>query len=164
MQVTSKTKYSEFMQYEYAVTPESVRVLMEQAEQYFVRCNELTIEQFFGIVDGNYEILGDVSDPTVLQAFWIKRFAEYCEQFGKACERMTLKSQEDETKLQSGCVQLSPLESMLIFTRAYFGLRSFDEAAQRTLGEYLTARKDRYNAACVQRNYENIQRQKLKKK
>ena len=48
--------------------------------------------------------------------------------------------------------------------RAYFGLHSFYEAGKRTMGEYLTARKDEYNKGMVQYNFEQAQKEKFKKR
>lgn len=164
MRVTSNTKYADFEQYEYAVTEEGTKVLMEQAEQLYGHCNELTIDQFWGLMSGDFSILGDISDPSVLQVYWCKRFTQFCEQFTQVCRRLKLEPRDDEAKAQKGCVEISPMEGMLIFTREYFGLHSFSEAGQRTLGEYVTARKDKYNEARTRRNFEDIQKAKFKKK
>ena len=43
-------------------------------------------------------------------------------------------------------------------------LPSFFAAGERTIGEYLTARKDRYNDAVMRKNYEAEQRRKMKVK
>ena len=53
---------------------------------------------------------------------------------------------------------------MLVFVREYFGLPSFFEAGKRTIGEYLTARKDKYNEQRIRKNIEDKQRAQLKRK
>lgn len=164
MKITSNTKYADFAQYEFALTEDSTKALMEQAEQLYGHCNELTIDQFWGLMGGDYSILGDLSNPSVLQVYWSRRFKEYCEQFTQICERLKLEPREDEQKAQKGCIEMTPMEGMLIFVRSYFNLPSFAEAGKRTLGEYIVARKDKYNEARTQRNFEDIQRAKFKKK
>lgn len=164
MTITSQTKYADFADCEYALTDESKAEIMRAAEQQFKGCYDLTIDEFFGITDGNYELLGDLSDPSVLQVYWIKRFEQFCEEFAQACERMRIEPTTEEKAAQVGCLAMTPQESMLVFTREYFVLHSFFEAGQRTIGEYLTARKDRYNAQRTQRNYNEQQKKKLKNK
>lgn len=163
MTITSKTKYKDFEQYEAALTAEQLQEIKHAAEQQYKSCYMLTIDEFFGIIVGDYSILGDMNEPSVLQVFWLKRFADFCEEFAKSCERMSLK---DPTKqsLTNGCIEVEPQESMLIFVREYFGLPSFFAAGERTIGEYLTARKDRYNDAVMRKNSEAEQRRKMKVK
>jgi hypothetical protein len=55
-------------------------------------------------------------------------------------------------------------EGMLVFVRAYFGLKSFGEAENVTIGDYLLAKKDEYNSTIFQRNMAKIQTQKIHKK
>ena len=161
MRITSSTPYSQLQPYESILTAESVQELKAAAEAHFKSCYDLTIDEFFGVIGGNLSLLGDMSRPSVLQVYWTKRFADFCEEFTRACERMTIKDPTQE-HLHEGCLKIEPQEAMLIFTREYFGLRSFFEAGERTIGEYLTARKDRYNEAVFRRNSEAEQKRKLK--
>ena len=161
MQITSNTPYAQLQPIESVLTEESVQELKAAAEAHFKPCYTLTIDEFFGIINGDFSLLGDMTEPSVLQVYWAKRFADFCEEFSKACERMNFKDPTQE-HLHEGCVKIEPQEAMLIFTREYFGLPSFFDAGQRTIGEYLTARKDRYNEAVVRRNHEAEQKRKLK--
>lgn len=163
MIVTASTKYKDFAEVEQYISDDEKAKLKAAAEKQFRNCYALTIDEFFGVTSGDYSLLGDTTDPTVLQVYWLRRFAEFCEEFTKACERLQLEPTPEQVQAQAGCVDMSPQESMLVFMRDYFGLPSFYAAGERTIGEYLTARKDKYNAAKVQRNYENMQRRKLQK-
>lgn len=163
MQVTEQTKWCDFEPYAEVLTQESIQDLKHAAEKKYGFCNNLTIDEFFGLQAGDLSLLGDVQDPTVLQVFWIKRFKDFCSDFIKVCERLTIKDPAN-AYVYNGCVDMEPLESMLIFTREYFGLPSFSEAGKRTIGEYLTARKDKYNEARKQRNFEEKQKQRFKTK
>ena len=87
----------------------------------------------------------------------------FLQEFARACEELTLPATEEQRSATQGTKAMTPLESMLVFTRDYFGLPSFFEAGKRTIGEYLTAKKASYNEALIQRNYQNIQMRKLKK-
>lgn len=164
MKVTETTKYREFLQFEGYVIPESVQALKQAAERKFKPCHLLTIAEFWGVSAGNYELLGDMTDPTVLQVYWMLRFKEFCEAFTKTLEKLQPPQTPEQAQAASGTVEIPPQQSMLIFVRDYFGLRSFAEAEQCTLNEYILAKKDKYNQAVMQHNYLNLQKQKIKKK
>lgn len=165
MKVTSKTKYNEeFQLYEQFLTQESIQQLKQAAEQQFTNCYNLTIDEFWGVVNGNYELLGNLEKPTVYQTYWLKRFADFVDELSNACERLSLRPTPEMEQCQNGVVKIQPMEAMLVFTRSYFGLPSFADAGKRTIGEYLTARKDDYNTKRVQRNFEELQKRKLRSK
>ena len=163
MKVTNKTKYKDFVQCEPFLTKESVAELKVVAEKSIRFCHTLTLEEFFGILDGDLSVLGDLQEPSVFQVYWAKRFKDFCEEFSKSCEALTIEDPE-MAGTDSGCVQITPQENTLLFVRSYFGLRSFDEAGKITIGEYILARKDAYNKWLVRKNYEKKQLSKMKKK
>lgn len=163
MIVTEHTKYSDFEQYESVLTENSVRELKACAERFYKPCHTLTIDEFWGCVNKDFELLGDLQNPTVLQIYWLKRFADFAQEFTKSCEMLNAGASDLEN-MQSGCVKLSPQESMLTFVREYFGLGSFEAAGMRTVGEYILARKDTYNKYKVRKNYEAAQLRKIKSK
>lgn len=163
MKVTSKTTYAEFEQYENVLSDESKRDLMAAAEKQFKPCHMLTLDEFWGLQNRQFDLLGDISNPTVLQVYFVKRFEQFCEELTKALEALEIK----DPNLQgtdSGCVKMSAQECMLLFVRSYFGLPSFEDAGKRTIGEYMLARKDRFNEWRLRKNYEQKQLAKLKSK
>lgn len=164
MRVTSKTKYRKFLPYEGLLTTESETALKQQAERVYKPCHTLTINEFFGVINGDYSVLGDMSDPSVLQVYWLKRFAEYVEIFADACKRTKIEPTPEQKQAAQGCLEMSPAEGMLVFARSYFGLHSLREAGDITINEYIMARKDTYNNALVRRNLEKIQLRKLNSK
>ena len=161
MVITEKTPYSDIIEVEELFADTTIKELKQAAEKKYGDCYNLTIDEFFGLIEGNYSLLGDITEPTALQVYWLKRFEEFCTEFANSCERMTLQPTDDQTQLQTGCLKLSGKEGMLIFTREYFGLPSFMAAGKRTLGEYLVARKDKYNEAVQKRNFDAWQRRKI---
>lgn len=164
MQVTERTKYSEFLQFEQYVAPESAQELKRAAERIFKPCHLLTIAEFWGVQAGNYELLGDMSDPTVLQVYWLIRFKEYCKVFLETLEKLKTPQTPEQAQASIGTVEIPPQQNMLVFVREYFGLHSFKDAEQCTLNDYILARKDKYNQAVMQHNYLNAQKAKVKKK
>ena len=163
MTITNNTKYADFAQYESVLDDEGRKALEDAAEQYFKPCYLLTLEEFWGLLNKDFQLLGDISNPSVLQMYWLKRWTAFLEQFTKTCERLEMKEPNAE-QIAEGCVKLQPQESMLVFVREYFGYRTFAEAAQCTIGDYVLARKDRYNAWRQRKNNEAIQLSKMKKK
>lgn len=163
MIITSKTKYVDFQPYEGVVTEEGKADLMRAAEDFFKPCYMLTLDEFWGLMQKDFHLLGDMTEPSVLQVYWLKRFQQFCEEFTKTCEKLSTKEPNEEA-LQVGCVKLQPQESMLVFVRSYFGLQSFEEAGRCTIGEYVLARKDQFNQWRLKKNYEAKQIQELKKR
>lgn len=163
MTITSKTAYADFEQYESVLTPESVQEIQHAAQEYFKPYYMLTLNEFLGLLQKDFQLLGDLKEPSVLQVYWLKGWKSFLEEFTKTCETLNEKDPNAET-LQDGCVKLQPEENMLIFVREYFGLQSFTEAGEVTIGEYVLARKDRFNQNRMRRNFEAQQIKKLKSK
>lgn len=162
MTITAANKFSDFAPYADVLTDESDKKLKQAAERTYKPCFMLTLNEFWGCLHGNFELLGDMSEPSVLQVYWLKRFADFCEEFSNTCERLQT-TEEKDGNLFTGCVQLQPEESMLLFVRSYFGLKTFAEAGECTIGEYVLARKDRYNEWRMRKNYEAKQMQNIKR-
>ena len=163
MVVTTETKYSELQPLENALTAETVEQFKAAAQRHFGAYAELTIDAFWGAVQGHYDALGDIDNPSVLQVYWVKGFQDFVQEFTKVCERLVIHDPEDEN-VTTGCVELKPQERMLTFVREYFGLPSFYDAGQRTIGEYILARKDSYNKQKQQQNMLKKQLRNMKKK
>lgn len=162
MIVTAKTKYRDFKDIEQVALEESLQELKHAAEAHFKPCSMLTIDEFFGVVAGDYSLLGDLADPSVYQVYWLKRFADFADAFKVECERTQLPQTAEQKQAAQGALELTPQEAMLVFVQEYFSDRSFFDAGTHTIGEYLLARKVKYNEQLAQRNFENIQRNKFK--
>lgn len=165
MTVTSSTLYADFAQYESVLTEDAEKQITQAAEEYYKPCHMLTLDEFWGLVSGNFELLGikDEASTTVFQFYWIKRFKAFVDEFAKASEKLAIKD-ENANAIAQGCVNMQPQEHMLIFARDYFGLTSFAQAGHVTIGEYMLARKDRYNSYIMRKNNERIQLSKIKNK
>lgn len=163
MIITSSTKYEEFEPFEDKITDESKDEIKAAAVRQFKPYHTLTLNEFWGALSYDYSLLGDLSEPSVLQVYWLKGFYDFLKEFTTACEKLVAKDPENEG-LQEGCAQLSAQESMLIFVREYFGLHSFEAAGDITIGEYILARKDHFNEWRVRKNNEAKQLQKMKRK
>lgn len=165
MLITEKTKYEEFQAVERYVSKSSVQRIYEAAEQKFGNMYNLEFGSFWECANGNYsEVLGDISEPTVLQVYWKKRFEKFIEEFAAQLKSMILPQTSEEIQASEGLLKIGWDEGMLVFVREFFGLHSFKEAERITIGEILIAKRAAYNRDKFQRKLSKIQTEKLRKK
>lgn len=161
MQVTSDTLYTDFAKYEPYLTDEGRERILEAAKRQFGEYTEMNIEQFSDMVN-----LTELEEKynTVFGVYWLNGFKDFIEGFSKTVSNFTLQPTPMEVSASSVCYDTTMLESMLVFSQQYFGLKSFAEAAKTTLGDYLIARKADYNSKAFERRFNEIQMQKMKSK
>lgn len=163
MKVTSETQYADFVQFEPYLTDEGRKQLVEAAKKQFGEYTDLTIEKFNELTQLTTEtVMRDYS--TVFGVYWLKGFKDFIEDFTKTIQNFSLKPNAMEASAASVCYPTSMIEAMLTFSRSYFNLPSFAEAAKTTLGDYLIARKDDYNGKAFERRMSELQMQKIKNK
>lgn len=165
MQITEATKYAEFEPVEKYVTKKTEQGLFESAEEKFGKMYDLEFGTFWQCSNDNFEeVLGDMSEPTVLQVYWKKRFEKFVEEFAATLKAMTLTQTAEEIQAAEGLLKISWDEAILVFVRDYFGLHSFKDAERITMGEVLIAKRATYNREKFQRKLAKIQTAKLHKK
>lgn len=165
MRITDETKYAEFETAEKYVKPEAVQKIFESAEEKFGKMYDLEFGTFWQCSNDNFaEVLGNMSEPTVLQVYWKKRFEKFVEEFAGALKAMTLTQTAEEIQAAEGLLKVSWDEAILVFVRDYFGLHSFKDAERITMGEILIAKRAVYNREKFQRKLAKIQTAKLHKK
>ena len=165
MQITEATKYAEFEPVEKYVKPKAVQRIFESAEEKFGKMYDLEFGTFWQCSNENFaEVLGGMSEPTVLQVYWKKLFEKFVEEFAGAMKAMTLTQTAEEIQAAEGLLKISWDEAILVFVRDYFGLHSFKDAERITMGEILIAKRAVYNREKFQRKLAKIQTAKLHKK
>lgn len=165
MQITEATKYAEFEHVEKYVTKKTEQGLFDSAEEKFGKMYDLEFGTFWQCSNDNFEeVLGDMSEPTVLQVYWKKRFEKFVEEFAATLKAMTLTQTAEEIQAAEGLLKISWDEAILVFVRDYFGLHSFKDAERITIGEILIAKRATYNREKFQRKLAKIQTAKLRKK
>lgn len=149
MQINAKGSYFDFVKFSRYISAEDLAEIGEKAAQAERDFYALEIGEFFECLQGDFSCVGvtkeTAEDLTTAQFFWCSKFPEFLEGFCKALKTLTPKANAQAQKAASACLPMTLQESMLIFAREYFGLRSFDEAARVTLGDFLLAKKDNYN-------------------
>lgn len=165
MQITDRTIYREFEAVERFVSDNSAKLLTEKAEDKFGRMYDLEFRQFWACSTGDFSgVLGDMSEPTVLQVYWAKRFGKFVEEFTDVLKRLTIAQTPEEKQASNGLLHVNWDEAILVFVREYFGLHSFREAERITMGEILIAKRAAYNSDKFRRRLSDIQTAKLHRK
>lgn len=161
MQVTSETKFAAFQPFVKYLKKGELDKIRKQAPFAVIGRDgylSLTIADFNAIA-----MHGDLSrftngktdfDITVYDYYTIEGLHDFFEGFAKDLEKFAMKPDAKEQKAQNACYKVGVVESMLIFVRDYFGLRSFAEAERVTLADLLIARKDAYNKAAFEKAYQ----------
>lgn len=163
MRIGSKTLYNRICGVEDYFSDKTKAELQRASESLYGKMYDLTIEQFTAITEERYaEVLGDITRPTVLQVYWLKRFKEFVTEFTNALKNLQPPKDADEAIASANLPKISPAESMLIFARNYFGLHSFEEASRVTLAEFLIAKRDVYITALYHQRLARAKKNKKK--
>lgn len=117
----------------------------------------LTFNEFFACIRLDFSAIGictpeDLANASVAQTLWVERFRGFIDEFVKVCEALKVPQTPAEKMASTGCKPCTFEEHALLFCREYFGLHSFREAGETTLGDYIIAIKDTYNKAVQVRN------------
>lgn len=164
MKIDFSKPYSKYVDILPFVTDESRKVLMEQAAKIRDPYT-LTLAEFFACCDSDFGcVVKDTKNITTGEGLWLEIFRDFVEDFGKILERLVIPQTPEQKQASSNCLPVEWQEGMLVFVRSYFGLKSFSEAENVTIGDYLLAKKDEYNTAIFQRNMAKIQTQKIHRK
>jgi len=164
MRITENTRYATIEHLDKFIDDKSVKELEKAAEDKFGIMYDLTFATFWACANGDFSHLGDMTNPTVLQVYWVKRFAKFVEEFTNALKSYTLKPTEEEKKASQDLLEISWDEGLLIFMQQWFGLKSYKEAENITIGELLIAKRAQYNQDLFRRKLANIQISKIKRK
>ena len=164
MQVSDRTLYSTLEPFEKYLTKKAVQDLYKAAEEKYGAMYDLTFADFWACSNGDFSRLGDVSNPTVFQVYWRKRFDTFVNEFAEALKKLTIAQTPEEAQASQGLVKVTWDEGILVFVQQWFGLHSYKEAEQITMGEILIAKRAAYNRDKFQRQMSKIQMNKLNKK
>lgn len=112
----------------------------------------MTIEDFFKCIAGNFAPLVSKRGNLVFDAYRVKYFVIWLEDFFAVIERVTLPTTAKQKALSNGCVDIEFETSVYTFLRNYFGLKSFKEVDSLTIADYIIAKTDAYNKQVVDNN------------
>lgn len=154
MKISDKTLYSDIKGVERYFTLRDKETLSEASQLRYKRYYDLTIEEFFEVLDKNYRILEltDESEITLYQWVWLNGFAQFVDELTKTLKRLEVAPTAKELQYMRGTLPMSFSESLVVFAQSFFGLKSYKEAEQITIGDIVIAKKADYNKSIFQRN------------
>lgn len=165
MKVDAKTRYKDFEPFVAALQDGEDKRLQDAAARHYIGEGgfwDLTIRQYIELTEGESDIKADLE--SVYGVYFVAGLSVFLQEFVDKIEALKIEPTEKEQRAMAGCLQVSLAESMLVFTRRYFGLHNFTDAEGITLGDYYIARRDDYNAQIYQRTRAAIDLAEMKNK
>ena len=167
MKIDPQARYMTYLLLLDNADKESWSRLVQDAEKVYGSPWALTLRDFFALAGGDLSYIGTTKDSlnaSVRQYVWYKEFKDCVEQVTHLLNKLRV-PQSAEAQMASGrCLKMTGQEAAFVFVRKYFGLKSFEQAENVSLADYIIAKKDAYNSAMFQYAMNEIQRQKLNKK
>ena len=155
MKITDKTLYTDLLYIEKYIPDAERERLIQASQQRYKEYYNLTIAEFFALLDKDYTIIdyfGNSEQLTVLQYFFLQGFTAFVAELQTIFEKLNLKPTFDEQKNMQGVLPMSFSESIIVFVQDFFGLKSYSEAEKITLADVVLAKKVHYNRSIYQHN------------
>ena len=154
MKISEYTTYNEVKYLERYFTPLDKENVLNGAKMRYGEYYDLTIEEFFTLLDKKYDKIGidESKETTLYQWYWLQYFSAFVDEFMKVLKKFEIAPTAKETQYMRGTIPMSFSESLLIFAQNFFNLKSFKEAEKITLGEIIIAKKADYNRNIYQHN------------
>ena len=147
---------------------ESRKRLVEDAEKVYGSPWGLKLKDFFALVQNDLSYLG-LDDKTAIagtvrQYVWLTEFRDVSEQVVAILNKYKVPMSDMAKKASEMCLKMDFMESTLVFVRNYFGLKSFEEAENTTLSDFIVAKKDNYNSGMFEYAMYRMQKEQFSKK
>lgn len=165
--ITSKTLWRDLEPWVDCLSAETIATVEQRAIEMYSGGRsfyDLRVVAFLDYLDGDVSAVGIHGEATAFEHFYISRLAAFTDEFSRMLERLTLPPTSDETSAGAGSVPMTFAESTLVFLRSYFNLPNFAAAGALTLQDWMIAKHDVYNTQLFQRRYNEIQKNKMKKR
>ena len=166
MKIDDKTLWTFFEPlYKRLSDEERKRVAAEAAAAFFGKGGyyDMTLGDFVTLIGGNAQGVFPNYGKQLCTVFeWLSAdgLKDFAKQYAETLEKFVPPTDADEQNAQNVCYKMTTAEGLLIFARDYFGLKSFAQAAEITLGDLLIAKKDAYNKIVYQRRLAAIKSKK----
>lgn len=170
MKISEKTLYTEpvFV----AIKKEDKQRIKELATLHLLGCQlwEIELGLFLQFINGDFsatkveQSAREAGGLTIFIKLFVDGVAEFVSEFAEKYKNLTPMPNNDEKLAGRGCLEISFSENLLYFTRSYFGLHSFSDCEKIKVGEIIIAKKEVYNNIIFQRNFAEIEKQKMKTK
>lgn len=148
MQITRETIYTdEFAALAPYLTAQTRSELVRAAQDIYGDFWGTTLDEFVALSEGQVPNFVNEDVPTVLQVYWMQGFKDFVQEYVLQLQRLQVPKSAQEQAAESGLIKVPMSEGLIVFTRNYFGLKSFEEAGKKTVLDYLIARRDVFNSA-----------------
>lgn len=166
MKITKKTKTSEILPF---LTKDNLEDLLKQVETVPLEKTlmSMTIAEFDGVINNEEGFLMNlVKDNKYALQFLgkLKSYRTQIEGLNSFFKRFEVKLSPEETAAAKGVLFPDTIQRMLLTCCSFFHLKSFDEAEDCKVSDYLLIFQDEASTAQYQRNYNKIMEQKQKNK
>lgn len=156
MRIDANTKYDDFCMWE----PFLVEGQAEAIEKAAVRNRfgadgfwAMTLGDLFETLSGNTKRLTwGVSPDSVFAVYLAKAFSAFIEDFIAKLKALTLPPTPEAMRASQGCLNCTFDESVYVFCREYFNLKTFGDVERLKVADLIMAKKDTYNKGIVDRN------------
>lgn len=150
MLIENNTKYVDFADYEEYLSESEKERITEAAAVAYLGVGgyyNLTLSALIRLCANDINALNDlpIEVGTVFCVYFFRGLSKFINDYITTLSKLTIKPTAKEQTASNAGVRLTFGETVLIFAREYFGLRSFAEAEKVTLDEYLIAKRDSYN-------------------
>ena len=155
MKITDKTLYADLLCIEKYIPDAEREKLIQASQQRYKEYYNLTISEFFALLDKDYTLIdyfGNSEQLTALQYFFMQGFTAFVAELQTIFEKLTLKPSFDEQRNMQGVLPMTFSESIIVFVQDFFGLKSYSDAEKITLADVVLAKKVHYNRSIYQRN------------
>lgn len=156
MKIDANTKYDDFRRWEPFLEDGQAEAIGKAAVR--LRFGDdgfwaMTLGDLFETLGGNTQRLTwGVAPDSVFAVYLVKAFTEFIEDFIGKLKSLTLPQTSDSIKASQGCLGCTFDESVYVFCREYFNLKTFGDVERLKVADLIMAKKDTYNKGIVDRN------------
>ena len=129
---------------------------------------QLTLSEFFSLSEGDLSHIGLTKETSlnasIRQYIWMQEFSDVVQSVVATLKRLQVPQSDEAKQAAQFCLKTETNEAAIVFARRYFGLKTFAEAWNVTISDFIIAKKDEFNTLMFQHAMNEIQRAKFKKK
>ena len=147
--------------------PEAMKVAMEvcNPEDYVFEFSQLKLKDLAILNNGeDPECFPKSFENAYLYICFIENLRKFLDDYYAKLSKLQIAKSDIDAYAQAGNEQFFGTENCLIFARSYFGLKSFEQAQEVDLQEYLLASRDNYSKFYAQKRASDYQQIKQKAK
>ena len=132
-------------------------------DDYVFNFNQLKLKDLALLNNGNdAECFPKSFDNAYLYVCFLENLRKFIDEYYSKLSKLQIAKTDIDAYAQAGNEKFYGTENCLIFARSYFGLKSFEEAENVDVQEYLLASRDNYSKFYAQKRASDFQKMKQK--